>query len=377
MPPSAAAERTLFALARYFLILGASGFGGPAALVARMHDELVTRRGIVTEEDYRDGLALAQLAPGPLAAQLAIYIGWAHAGVRGAATIGIAFIAPSLLMVLAIAALYMKFNGMPWISAVFYGIGAAVIAIITRSVVKLSTTVLADRLLWALFAVNALFTALTGRESVALILGCGSAAIVLRRARFDTAWLAGAPALLVLPLQAADTNTSSAIFAFFAKASMVVFGSGLAVIPFLYGGVVVEHAWLTEQQFVDAIAVSMITPGPVVITVAFIGFLIDGWQGGLTAAAGMFVPTFLAVVLLAPFYVRIRDTPGVRQFVDGITAAATGAIAGSVVVLAQRSLVDVTTLLIALTALLLVRQRRPVPEPLLVLGAGVAGFFLH
>src|SRR2546425_1410689 len=271
-----------------------------------MQQDLVDERGWISKEDYLEGLALAQLAPGPLAAQLAIYLGYIRAGVLGATAVGVAFVLPSFLMVLALSAAYVRFGGLPWMQGMFYGIGAAVIGIITRSAFKLTKLTLGkDKLLWGIFTVLAVSTAWTSREIVWLFLVAGVVALVVRamptRAQVETirpaVWVFG------LPTVAGGTGLLG-IFLYFAKAGVFVFGSGLAVVPFLYGGGVQEHHWLTDRQFVDAVAVAMITPGPVVITVAFIGYLVAGISGAGAAALGGFLPVYLVVAALAPSYIK-------------------------------------------------------------------------
>jgi len=361
----------------YFLWLGTVGFGGPIALAGHMQQDLVEERHWISKQDYVEGLALAQLAPGPLAAQLAIYLGYVRNGILGATAVAVAFVLPSFLMVLALSAAYVRYGGLSWMQAIFYGIGASVIAIIARSAYKLTKLTLGkDKLLWGIFVVLAVATAWTSREIVWLFLAAGVVALVVKamptRAQVETirpsVWLFG-PAV-------AGGSGLFGIFLYFAKAGMFVFGSGLAVVPFLYGGVVQEHHWLTDRQFVDAVAVAMITPGPVVITVAFIGYLVAGISGASAAALGIFFPVYLIVVLLAPSYKRWAKNPQLNAFVRGVTAAATGAIAGAVIVLARRSIYDVATSVIAL-ATLLILLRWKVPEPILIACAAVAGLLLH
>jgi chromate transporter len=362
------------ALAAYFLRLGAVGFGGPIALVGRMHRDLVEDRAWVTETQYREGLTLAQLAPGPLAAQLAMYLGWTRGGVSGAALTGLAFVAPSLLMVLVLSVLYVRFGGITWLQQAFYGVGAAVIAVIARSTVKLArTTLRRDVLLWTLFAANGVVTAWTESERISVIAASGLVVVGIRRrvpvgvaAVFVPSWLLGAAGT-------ASAGVLGQLFWFFTKAGLVVFGSGLAIVPFLYGGVVERFGWLSERQFLDAVAVSMLTPGPVVITVAFIGYLVAGAMGGLAAAAGVFLPAYLVVVLAAPHFHRLAGSARARAFVDGVTAAATGALAGAVLVLARRTIVDVPTAALAVGSLAVLLLWRSVSEPLLLLAAAVAG----
>ncbi|HEX2250232.1 MAG TPA: chromate transporter [Gemmatimonadales bacterium] len=365
----------------YFLWLGTTGFGGPIALTGYMQRDLVERRGWVSEQDYKEGLSLAQLAPGPLAAQLAIYLGWVRAGNLGATLVGLAFIAPSLIMVLALSVAYVRFGGLPWMQGLFYGIGAAVIAIIVQSALKLTRiTPGRDRFLWVIFGISALVTAWTESEIFTLFIAAGLTTVLVRRIAVGRGWQA---VLLPVPLgfsatiaEVTSAGLLSQIFLYFGQASLVVFGSGLAIIPFLYGGTVQQFHWLTERQFLDAVAVSMITPGPVVITVAFIGYLVAGLWGSLAAALGMFLPTYLAVVLAAPHYRRLANNLHVRAFVDGVTAAAIGAIAGAAFVLGRRALIDLPTVLIALAVLSILRTTKRIPDPVLIALAGVAGLLL-
>jgi chromate transporter len=339
-----------------------------------MQRDLVEDRGWVSKDEYVKGLALAQLAPGPLAAQLAIYLGWAKAGIFGATLVAIAFVLPSFLMVMGISVAYVRFGGLGWMQSAFYGIGAAVIAIILRSAYKLVRLTLGRGwLLWAIFVANAIATAILEAEVISLILGCGVATLAAQL------WKSRAPATFSIVPPIVFAASSSAIpaaggtlFWFFAKAGAFVFGSGLAIVPFLYGGVVREHGWLTDQQFLDAVAVAMITPGPVVITVAFIGYLVQGFSGAVLASLGVFLPCYLFVVLPAPFYSRFADDARLKAFVDGVTAAATGAIGGAVYVLARRAIIDVPTILIFAGTLACLVWLKRVPEPVLIAIVGIA-----
>ncbi|MFN8574175.1 MAG: chromate transporter [Gemmatimonadaceae bacterium] len=370
-------------LFRYFLSLGTTGFGGPIALVGYMEREFVDHRHWVTRQELKDGLAFAQLAPGPLAAQLAIYLGWLCSGVRGATMSAIAFVAPSFLMVLALAVLYLRYDGITWLQGAFYGIGAAVIAIIGRSAFKLVRATLAtDGLMWAIFAISAVTTAWTESEKAWLFIVSGVLAMGLRgtrRSSNPTVWsLTVGPGIMprglwAIPEVASGAGVLLTVFLYFAGAGLFVFGSGLAIVPFLHGGVVQQHHWLTERQFLDAVAVALVTPGPVVITVAFIGYLVAGLGGAIVAAAGVFAPVYFITILLAPHYERLKSDVRVRAFVDGVTASATGAIAGAAYVLGRRAIVDVPTLLIAAVTLVLLLRAKKLPEPLVILGAGLAG----
>jgi chromate transporter len=371
---------SLWDLVLYMLRLGALGFGGPVALAGYMHRDLVDERRWITDADYREGLALAQLAPGPLAAQLAIYLGYVHYRLLGATLVGVAFVLPSFLIVLVLGWAYVRFGGLPWMQAVFYGVGAAVVGIIVMSARKLTEKSIGrDKLLCAIWLLLAVVTIATESEIAWLFLAAG-VLVWFWRAPPRLAGRGGLHALALpqLALGAslfaqADTSLLVRIALFFAKAGAFVFGSGLAIVPFLYGGVVTEHHWLTEKQFVDAVAVAMITPGPVVITVAFIGYLVAGLPGACVAALATFLPCYLFTVIPAPYFKRYGKLPAVAAFVDGITAAAVGAIAGSVVIIAKRTIVDLPTALIALATIVLLWRFRKLQEPVLIAAAAILG----
>jgi chromate transporter len=375
---------TLWQLTRYMLALGSWGFGGPVALVGYMYRDLVERRAWIGEADYKEGLTLAQLMPGPLAAQLAIYLGYVDYRILGATLVGIAFVLPSFLMVVAIGAAYVAFGGIAWMQAVFYGVGACVIGIIAMSAWKLTQKSIGrDKLLWPIYLVSAVLTVVTQSESVWLFLGAGVLVWLLRAP--PKRWSGGsvhgvavaAPLAASLLTSATDWNQLGQIGAFFAYAGSFVFGSGLAIVPFLYSGVVVEHHWLNDRQFVDAVAVAMITPGPVVITTGFIGYLIAGFWGAVVAALATFVPCYLLTVLPAPYFKKHGKHPGIKAFVDGVTAAAVGALAGAVIVIAQRSITDAVTAALALVTAGLLWRFKKLPEPLIVLAAAGLGLLLH
>ncbi len=366
----------------YALRLGATGFGGPVALVGYMFRDLVEKRKWISESDYKEGLALAQLAPGPLAAQLAIYLGYVDYKILGATLVGIAFVLPSFLMVVALGWLYARYGGLNWMQAVFYGVGACVIGIIAVSSYKLTLkTVGKNKLLWAIFLIVAVFTAATESENIYLILSCGFLVWFIENPPFKFKTM-NAMLLFTVPLAVDSRGVSSSapilkdIFFFFAKAGAFVFGSGLAIVPFLYGGVVKEHQWLNNQQFLDAVAVAMITPGPVVITVGFIGYLIAGFPGACVAALATFLPCYLFTVIPAPYFKKYGKKPAILSFVNGVTAAAVGAITGAVIVLGRRSITDIPTILIALVTAFVLWKTKKVPEPILILIAAVLGLTL-
>lgn len=381
---TAAPTYTLVQLVRYMLRLGTLGFGGPVALAGYMRRDLVERLGWITESDYKEGLALAQLAPGPLAAQLAIYLGYVHYRILGATLVGLAFVLPSFLMVVALGWAYAHFGGLSWMQAVFYGVGAAVVGIIAMSAYKLTIkTVGNDKLLWAIFLTLAIVTFVTESEIAWLFIAGGLIGWLWRA---PPKWLhkGGIHAIAAANLPAGASVVSgfdwpllAQLGGFFMKAGAFVFGSGLAIVPFLYGGVVTEHHWLNDKQFVDAVAVAMITPGPVVITVGFIGYLVAGLPGAFVAAFGTFLPCYLFTVIPAPYFKKYGHLPGVKAFVDGITAAAVGAITGSVIVIAKRSIVDVPTLLIGLATIALLWRFKKLQEPVVVGAAALVGLVVY
>lgn len=373
---------TLWQLLLYFAKLGATGFGGPIALAGYMQKDLVEQRRWFTKEDYLEGLALAQLAPGPLATQLAIYLGWVRSGVLGATLVAIVFVLPSFLIVMGISAAYVEYGGLPWMRGLFYGVGAAVIAVIARSAVKLvGLTLGKDWLLWAIFAANAGITGWFEAEIVWVFLASGLLALAVKgieRRVHPTALLMIPPWLITGLKGPATGDTLWTIAWFFAEAGAFVFGSGLAIVPFLRGGVVEDFQWLNDRQFLDAVAVAMITPGPVVITVAFIGYLVAGPAGAATASLGVFLPCYLFVIVPAPFFRKFAKNANIKAFVDGVTAAATGAIAGAAFVLARHAIVDAATAIIAsLTVALLFVKPKKVPDMALIVAAGIVGVLIH
>jgi chromate transporter len=377
---------SLIQLVLYALKLGTIGFGGPIALVGYMYRDLVEKKKWLSESDYAEGLALAQLAPGPLAAQLAIYLGYVHYRISGATLVGIAFVLPSFLMVVALGWFYVHYGGIGWMQAVFYGVGACVIGIIANSAYKLSQKTVKGKLLWIIYLVSVAITVTTESEIIWVFLVAGILVWLIEappKGWFNSSkslsvavnslyWLAQTG---VLPV---ELGTLGKIFLYFTEAGAFVFGSGLAIVPFLYGGVVKEFQWLTDQQFLDAVAVAMITPGPVVITTGFIGFLVAGFPGAVVAALGTFLPCYLLTIIPAPYFKKHGKQPGIAAFVKGVTVAATGAITGAVIVLGRRSLIDVPTILIAIVSIILLwKFQKKLPEPLLVMGSAVVGLVLY
>lgn len=390
-PPAGPAESgpvySLWDLVLYALKLGTLGFGGPVALVGYMHRDLVETRKWISEADYKEGLTLAQLMPGPLAAQLAMYLGYVHYRNLGATLVGIAFVIPSFLMVVAIGAAYVAYGGIAWMQAVFYGVGASVIGIIAISAYKLTTKSIGkDRLLWAIYLISAVVTIVIESELVTLFLVAGVLVWLVKAPPKKWFGAGGTPGIFAIASQVPNATPVVAtidwplllrIGGFFAEAGAFVFGSGLAIVPFLYGGVVNEYHWLNERQFVDAVAVAMITPGPVVITVGFIGYLVAGFPGAVVAALGTFLPCYFFTIIPAPYFKKHGKHPGIVAFVDGVTAAAIGTITGAVVVLGKRSITDIPTILLAAFTVALIWKFKKLPEPLIVLGAALVGLVVY
>ena len=378
---------TLRQLVLYFFKLGYAGFGGPVALIGYMHKDLVEERKWITEEEYKDGLALAQLAPGPLAAQLGIYLGFVHYKVLGATLCGLAFVLPSFFMVVAIGIAYKMFGGLPWMQAVFYGVGAAVVGIIAissyrlteKSISKFTLKSFAGKwMLWLFFVLAVIVTIITEQEEIFLFIGAGMIYMIVKA---PPKWMkrssvANSILLFGIGFWEFETGTLGKIALFFTKAGAFVFGSGLAIVPFLHSGVVTEYKWLTEHEFLDAVAVAMITPGPVVITVGFIGYLVAGFPGAAVAALATFLPCYLFTILPAPYFKKYGRNPSIKAFVDGITAAVIGALAGAVIVIAIRTIKDIPTAIIAATTIIILLGTKKIKEPSIILIAAVVGLIL-
>lgn len=368
----------LWPLVRYFLRLGAFGFGGPIALAGYMQRDLIPR-GWITDEEYVNGLAFSQMMPGPLAAQLAMWIGYIRHGVIGAALVGVAFILPTFLLVLVISILYVAYRGLSVVQALFYGIGPMVIAIVLLSAINLARkTVGKDWKMWVIFAALAVITIFARAEIALLFVIAGMIGILLYAPpRTWQKW--NSNSLAVLPFAAGAAVSLpllNQLGAFFTKAGAFTFGSGLAIVPFLHQGVVLQHHWLNEQQFLDAVAVGVITPGPVVITAAFVGYLVAGFWGAVVSAAGVFMPVYIFVLFIGKYIIKYQKHPVLKGFVKGATAAATGAIAGATYILGEGSIKDIPTAIIGLVGVLLL-WRFKVPELILIGAAAVAGVILY
>jgi len=365
-------------LVRYFLRLGLLGFGGPVALVGQMERELVTERGWLTKEQMREAIAVCQSLPGPLAIQVGIYISYIRGGFWGAWAGGWAFILPNFLIVAAIGALYVHFGGLQPVTAIFYGVSPAVIALILHSCYRLAKLGMEDWLQWTLAAVCFAVTVALQAEVALLFIGAGTIGILYygrfwQRASSATPLLAAAPLAPVAGMApVASTSTLTKLLLFFLKAGALTFGSGLVIVPFLQQGVVQQYGWLAERDFLVAVAVGMISPGPVVITATFVGYLVAGFAGSLAATIGIFLPSFILVLVAAPILARHRANRSVQGFIKGAYAAAIGTILGACVLLGRIAIGDWLTILIGLTALVAL-FRWKVSNPLLMAVTALAG----
>ena len=374
--------RTLVGLVRYFLKLGSSGFGGPIALVGYMQRDLVEERRWFSEEEYRQGLALAQTMPGPLAAQLAMWFGFLQAGALGAAAVALPFVLPACLLVTVVAILYAQYQGLSVVHQIFLGVGPAVLAIIAIAAYKLAhSTNERDPLLWAIAVVVCAVTALARTEIVWLFITAGIFGLLYYGGGLPdwraTGALSLSPSALLGAVKGFAWSASGSVGTmglFFAKASAFTFGSGLAIVPFLHQGLVHEHHWLSEPQFVDAVAIGLISPGPVVIMATFAGYLVAGVAGALVATLAVFLPVYFFVILPGRFLRRHGEHARLVGFIKGATAAAAGAIAGAAIVIGEQVITAGASVAIAVAALaLLLQPRIKVPEPALVAAAAAVG----
>ena len=368
---------------RYFVGLGTWGFGGPIATVGYMQRDLVERRGWLDRQDFLNGVALGQTMPGPLAAQVVMWVGYLEAGTGGALATAIAFILPSFMLVLAVAYFYVRYEGLNVVQSLFYGVAPAVMAIIAVAAVKLARlTDEKDLRFWGISVLIFAVTALSGAEIALLFIAAGFLMIALdapppflRRGGESLGAAASLGVHFSVLTGTAVGGTLVSLGLFFLKAGAFIFGSGLAIVPFLKEGIVSQHHWLTQGQFLDAVAMGLITPGPVVITAAFVGYLVGGLAGAAVATVAIFTPIYLGVVVPGKWFVRHQDNAQVRAFVKGATAAAAGAIAGAAVVLTRSAVTDWPTVAI-LVGSLIFTWRFKNKEPILVLFAAAAGVLL-
>ena len=376
-------------LVRYYLRLGLLGFGGPVALVGQMEREMVGEKKWLTKDEMREGIAVCQSLPGPLAIQVGIWISYIRGGFWGAWAGGWAFILPNFIIVATLGALYVHLGGLPWVTAIFYGVSPAVIALILHSCYRLTKLGMKDWLEWALAAAAFAITVAVRAEVALVFIACGVVGVLYYGSLFRARKTASTTTSLMLgvPLVAsvASPETLGAmlgkLLTFFLKAGSLTFGSGLVIVPFLEKGLVQQTGWLSEREFLVAVAMGMISPGPVVITATFVGYLVaarlggslvDGFWGSLVSTIGIFLPSFLLVLIVAPILVRYRTNLNVQGFIKGAYAAAIGTILGACVLLGRIAIGDWLTALVALASLL-VLFRWKVSNPLLVAATAIIG----
>src|SRR5215510_924094 len=342
-------------LALYFLRLGFLGFGGPVALVGQMERELVDDKKWLTKEQMRESIAICQSLPGPLAIQVGIYIAWLRCGFWGAWLGGWCFILPNFVIVAALGALYVYLGDLQPVTAIFYGVSPAVIALILHSCYRLAKLGMEDWLQWAIAGVCLVVTVILQAEVALLFIGAGTAGILYYGSVFKRS--STAMQIVVIPAAApaaapiATGSTLGKLLLFFLKAGSLTFGSGLVIVPFLEQGLVQQYGWLDERQFLIAVAVGMISPGPVVITATFVGYLVAGFWGSLVSTIGIFFPSFILVLVAAPLLARQRGNLNVQGFIRGAYAAAIGTILGACVLLGKIAIGDWLTALIAVASL--------------------------
>jgi len=361
-------------LIKYFLWLGSIGFGGPMALVGYMKQDLMEKRNWISQSDFLNGLALASLCPGPIATQLAIYIGWFHARIWGATIVLLALTLPAFLMILIFAIIYTSYGDVVWKHAAFYGISAAVVAIIIRHAFLLSKMVVGNQYwLWVFFAISVVLSAFTSIAIYWIFLLNGILVCLIKAPpRFFSSFHTFLPIWMGMDSFSHYPMLLKLLF-YFAWAGTVVFGSGFAIIPFIHEGVVQNYHWLSERQFLDAISIGMITPGPIILAVTFIGYLIAGLKGAIIATLGVFLPCYLCVILFAPHFNRIAHYEAVKAFVQGVTIAVAGTITGSTFLLSKNAIVDIPTVGILSCTLLALYFLKKIPEPAWLLMAAIIG----
>ncbi len=363
-------------LVRYYLRLGLLGFGGPVALVGQMERELVVEREWLSKEQMREAIAICQSLPGPLAIQVGIYISYLRGSFWGAWAGGWAFIFPNFVIVAALGALYVYFGDLKPVTGIFYGVSPAVIALILHSCYRLAKLGMEDPVQWAIAAVCLVVTVILNAEVALLFIGAGVIGILyygdlLRRQPPILLQVSAAPVLAQLA-PAKSASTLSKLLLFFLKAGSLTFGSGLVIVPFLEQGLVTQYGWLDQRQFLIAVAVGMISPGPVVITATFVGYLVAGFWGSVISTIGIFLPSFILVLVAAPLLARYRANPNVQGFVKGAYAAAIGTILGACILLGRIAIGDWLTILIGVASLA-VLFRWKVSNPLLIAATAVVG----
>jgi chromate transporter len=340
-----------------------------------MERELVQERGWLNKEEMRDSIAVCQSLPGPLAIQVGIYISYLRGGFWGAWAGGWAFILPNFIIVCALAALYVHFSGLPILTSVFYGVSPAVIALILHSCYRLAKLGMEDVLQWTIVIACFVVTIAVKGEVAVLFVVSGLVGILYYGSMFRGRLAPSSAAMVTVSAGVSKAGSASLLgklLLFFLKAGSLTFGSGLVIVPFLEKGLVQNTGWLNERQFLVAVAIGMISPGPVVITATFVGYLVAGFWGATLSTIGIFFPSFLFVLIIAPILIRHRAQPDVQGFVKGAYAAAIGTILGASVLLGRIAIGDWLTAAVALGSLV-VLFRWKVSNPMLVAPTAAIG----
>lgn len=373
------AQGSIGELVPYFLRLGLLGFGGPVALVGQMERELVAEKKWLSKEQMREAIAICQSLPGPLAIQVGIYVSYLRAGFWGAWVGGWCFILPNFVIVAALGALYVHLGDLPAVTGIFYGVSPAVIALILHSCYRLAKLGMEDWLQWVIAGICFVVTIILQAEVAILFIGAGIIGVLyygsLFRRATPTLPALAAPALAQLA-PTASSSTLGKLLLFFLKAGSLTFGSGLVIVPFLEQGLVQQYNWLDQRQFLIAVAVGMISPGPVVITATFVGYLVAGFWGSLVSTLGIFFPSFIFILVAAPLLARHRANPNVQGFVKGAYSAAIGTILGACILLGKIAIGDWLTAAIGIVSLA-VLFRWTVSNPLLIAATAAVGLIAY
>ena len=376
---------SLTQMALYFLRLGALGFGGPVALANTMRKDLAEERHWLTEQEYEDGLAIAAACPGPLAYQLGVYCGYIRHGVAGGLAVAVAFSLSPFALVVTAAWAYTRFSATWQLRALFYGVAPVVVALILKACFSLGHKMLRKDLpAWVVAVLACAITVVVQKELTAIFLVAGALGTFV----FAPRPAAPAPGREVAPpppgraaalgvLGSAGGAMTSKLFLFFFKTGFLVFGSGLVIVPFLKTYVVDQYHWLSDRTFLDAVAIGMISPGPVVITATFVGYLLGGFSGALAATVGIFSPAVLFTVLLTPLLLRYRRHRRLAGFIRGITVAVVGVLVGTTWLVGRTAIGDVLTVVVGVLSLALLLLFPKLPELVLVLAGALVGLVAY
>jgi chromate transporter len=369
-------------LAILFLRLGTTAFGGPAAHIAMMEDEVVRRRRWLTREEFLDLLGATNLIPGPNSTEMAIHIGHRQGGWTGLLVAGVSFILPAVLIVTVFAWAYVRYGSLPQVAGILYGVKPVIIAVVVQALWSLGRTAIKNKFLAAV-ATAGIVLAFVGIHELLILLGgglvVGISCLIRQQIQNRSVRLLISPLGLLLQTGAPAAATTFGLlplFLFFLKVGSVLYGSGYVLLAFIRADLVERWHWLTESQLLDAIAVGQVTPGPVFTTATFIGYVLGGIKGATVGTVGIFLPAFLFVALSARLVPRIRQSPTAGAFLDGVNATSLALMLVVTYQLGRAALVDITTILLALTSAVILFRFR-VNSAWLVLGGAIIGWFLY